>query len=161
VTPATVRFEERKHDGGFIENINYQNIPAMKRLKNSIVLIIISMVGYTLPGCSQSMNTKSHIAMDITVQQFTEMTAGNPGLILDVRTPGEVANGKIPESVNIDYYSENFLEEVSKLDKNKPVYIYCASGGRSGHAMEKFSEAGFKEVYNLAGGYNAWSAKTK
>ena len=133
----------------------------MKTMKKSFVILFLSIIGYVLPGCTQAVKIESNIAMNITVQQFVEMTAGNPGLILDVRTPAEIAKGKIPESVNIDYYGENFMAEVSELDKSKPVYIYCASGGRSGDAMDKFSEAGFKEVYNLAGGYNAWTVKKK
>ncbi|MCB0479160.1 MAG: rhodanese-like domain-containing protein [Crocinitomicaceae bacterium] len=80
-------------------------------------------------------------------------------IILDVRTPGETSRGMIPGAVEIDFRGANFEKEVEKLDKSKPVYIYCASGGRSKSAQEKMSSLGFKETYNLLGGFNNWSAQ--
>ena len=45
------------------------------------------------------------------------------------------------------------------LDKSKPVLVYCASGGRSAKSAKIYKEAGFTKVYNLLGGFRAWSAK--
>jgi len=45
---------------------------------------------------------------------------------------------------------------MSELDKTKPVYVYCLSGKRSGNSMLILQELGFKEVYNLIGGYRHW-----
>jgi len=116
------------------------------------------LAGYVMPACTQD---PSHIAgnitKDITVLQFNEFTLADPGTVLDVRTKAEVAKGAIPESVNIDFYSDTFVSDISKLDKSKPVYVYCAVGGRSSQAMDVLSKNGFTEVYNLKGGYNAWS----
>jgi rhodanese-related sulfurtransferase len=42
------------------------------------------------------------------------------------------------------------------LDKNKPVLVYCAAGGRSASAAKDLKKAGFKKVYDLEGGYDAW-----
>ena len=44
------------------------------------------------------------------------------------------------------------------LDKKKPVYVYCAVGGRSAKASKVLQESGFKTVYNLLGGFNGWTA---
>src|SRR4051812_18692505 len=57
--------------------------------------------------------------------------------LLDVRTPEEVAEGKIAGAVNIDYNASNFKKKVSALDKDKPYFVYCAKGGRSSKAVEE------------------------
>jgi len=49
-------------------------------------------------------------------------------IILDVRTKEECSESKIPGSLNIDYYSENFKDNLDKLNKNLNYYIYCRSG---------------------------------
>ena len=52
-----------------------------------------------------------------------------------------------------------FEEKVAKMDKTIPVYVYCASGGRSGLTKELMMKENFKEVYNLSIGYEGWVAK--
>lgn len=81
--------------------------------------------------------------------------------ILDVRTPEEFASGHIDNAQNIDWQNENFVKNTEKLNKNKPVYVYCRSGKRSLKASEKLEELGFKKIYNLDGGYLKWNAETK
>jgi rhodanese-related sulfurtransferase len=77
--------------------------------------------------------------------------------ILDVRTAKEVSDGKIEGAWHIDYFSPEFLQTAEKsLDKKTTVLIYCASGGRSQSAMKDLRKAGFKVVYDLIGGYDAW-----
>jgi len=46
-------------------------------------------------------------------------------IILDVRTPKEVAQGVIPGAKVIDFYGDNFKTELEKLDKDKTYYVYC------------------------------------
>ncbi len=119
-----------------------------------ITLIILT---FTLNVSAQTTTNQSKtIAKDVDVSEFTKRMNEKPGLILDVRTKGEVAKGVIPNSVNLDIFADNFEAEIDKLNKSKPVYVYCASGGRSGEAMEIMHKKGFKEVYNLEGGYSAW-----
>lgn len=76
--------------------------------------------------------------------------------MLDVRTPKEFKKGHIDGAKNMNYYDDDFDAQIEKLDKDKPVYVYCHSGGRSAKAMSLMKEKGFKEVYNLLGGYGAW-----
>ncbi|PJA06645.1 MAG: rhodanese-like domain-containing protein, partial [Flavobacteriales bacterium CG_4_10_14_0_2_um_filter_35_18] len=45
--------------------------------------------------------------------------------LVDVRTPSEFATGHIGKSVNIDYYDQDFSAKIGKLDKSKPIYLYC------------------------------------
>jgi rhodanese-related sulfurtransferase len=80
-------------------------------------------------------------------------------VLIDVRTPEEYAEGAIKGSVNIDFFNQQaFIKQISSLDKNKPVYLYCRSGNRSMKAARQLVSSGFEKVYDLAGGYMAWSS---
>lgn len=78
--------------------------------------------------------------------------------LIDVRTAGEFSQGHIKNARNIDVNSNDFEQQIAKLDKSKPVFVYCLSGGRSSFAMNTMSSMGFKEIYNLAGGMMRWRA---
>ncbi len=121
------------------------------------LLVTLFIFSYTLTACGQPTTQQTgQIAMDISVLEFSRLIKTMPGQLIDVRTKGEVAKGAIEGSQNIDLFDENFEAKIDKLDKTKPVYVYCASGGRSGEAMEIMVKKGFKTVYNLDGGYSAW-----
>ena len=85
-------------------------------------------------------------------------TTENPQ-ILDVRTPEEFKEGHIKNAINMDWQGEHFVHNAEKLDKNKAVLVYCRSGKRSKSAADKLREIGFKNIYNLDGGYLSWSAE--
>lgn len=72
--------------------------------------------------------------------------------LLDVRTPQEWQAGKISSSNCMNFNDAEFKQQIEKLDKNKPVFVYCAAGGRSSKAAPILQAAGFKQVYNLTGG---------
>ena len=76
--------------------------------------------------------------------------------LIDVRTPAEYAQGNIKGAVNIDVTADGFSQAVSKLDRSKPVAVYCRSGGRSQTATAILKDLGFKQIYDLKGGYMAW-----
>ena len=80
----------------------------------------------------------------------------NPGVLLDIRTPEEVSKGFLKNASFINFYDENFLQKASWVKKNQPIYVYCHAGGRSSKAAEMLIELGFREVYNLVGGYSKW-----
>lgn len=72
--------------------------------------------------------------------------------LIDVRTPSEFNSGHIKGAKNIDFFSGRFNVEFSKLNKDKPVYVYCRSGSRSRQTAKKLSNMEFKEIYDLKGG---------
>ena len=80
----------------------------------------------------------------------------NNAVLVDVRTNDEYNSGYIENSINIDYFSDDFSENVEKLDKNTPIVLYCRSGKRSSKSANKLSKLGFKEIYNLQGGILDW-----
>jgi len=77
-------------------------------------------------------------------------------IVIDVRTPGEYNEGFIKNALNIDWNNSSFGDEVAKLDKSTPVFVYCRSGGRSHSAVNAMANMGFKEIYELEGGIMQW-----
>jgi phage shock protein E len=59
-------------------------------------------------------------------------------VLIDVRTPEEYVNGHVKGAKNLNFMDESFQAQVATLDKNKRYYLYCASGNRSGKAMQYF-----------------------
>jgi len=77
--------------------------------------------------------------------------------LVDVRTPREYKVGHIGKAINIDLFQGgSFKQAFEKLDKNKPIYLYCRSGSRSRRAAQKILDMGFEKVYDLKGGYMHW-----
>ena len=98
----------------------------------------------------------------LSVNEFEKQLIATKGeQLIDVRTPQEFEKYRIRSAKNIDFRSPNFRKEIEKLDKGKPVLIYCLSGNRSKSASEVFEEAGFEVIYDLEGGINAWSKAGK
>jgi len=81
--------------------------------------------------------------------------------LVDVRTTGEYGGGHLPKAKNLDYKNPDFTEKMETLDKTKPVFVYCLSGGRSAEAAKTMRQNGFKEVYEMGGGYLKWTNKMK
>jgi len=85
--------------------------------------------------------------------EFIEL---NDAVLVDVRTEDEYNSGYIENSLNIDYFSNEFSVNADKLDKTIPIILYCRSGKRSSMSANKISKLGFKEIYNLEGGILEW-----
>jgi phage shock protein E len=97
----------------------------------------------------------------VGVEEFDKLRANKNHVVLDVRTGREFKAGHIPGAVNIDANAPDFAEKVAKLDKNKTYLVHCAAGGRSARACKQLEGIGFKELYDLAPGFNAWQKAGK
>ncbi len=83
-------------------------------------------------------------------------------VLIDVRTPGEVTSGYIPEAnLFIDINGADFNKKIAELDTTKTYVVYCRSGARSGKASSYMVTNGFTDVYNLEGGILAYTGETK
>jgi rhodanese-related sulfurtransferase len=102
--------------------------------------------------------TQAQIVKTISVAEFQSLLKSTANArLIDVRTPEEVAGGVIDCADNFDFYDTDFSKRIGELDRNAPVFVYCAVGGRSGQATQVFKDAGFKTVYNLDGGIRGWT----
>jgi len=98
--------------------------------------------------------------------QDVELIVGGPVLFLDVREPGEVREGHLPNALNVprglleakaDF---NFPHREERLqDRDQAVVVYCASGMRSLLAAVTLQEMGFTNVKSMARGVAAWKAE--
>ncbi|MCC6726783.1 MAG: rhodanese-like domain-containing protein [Saprospiraceae bacterium] len=91
---------------------------------------------------------------NLSAAAFLRKAKETPGaVILDVRTPAEVAAGKLQGAININIQNPNFEAQIGKLDKGKTYFVYCRSGVRSANACRKMHDLGFAQLVNLSGGY--------
>jgi phage shock protein E len=122
-------------------------------LKLSLLIFILTL------SCNNKSNSKTDNQLGeikrISALEFKEKSKNNT--IIDIRTPREYTQGYIEGAININYYDKTFLEQIAKLDKNKPIYIYCRSGNRTSSAAKKLKKFGFLEVNDLQGGIMSWA----
>lgn len=120
------------------------------------ILFLLPVIALTLSCQGQSGVQK------LSADNFEKKLASTADkIVLDVRTADEFKEGHLAKATMIDYYSSDFKNQVNQLDKTKPVFVYCAGGVRSGKASSILTQLGFKEVYDLQGGFNAWTAARK
>ena len=118
--------------------------------------IILTIVSLWLALCSCGRN------QTVGVNEFEkQLIATQSEQLIDVRTLQEFEESHIKNAKNIDFRNPNFRQEIEKLDKTKPVLVYCRSGVRSKSSLAMFQDADFKTVYNLDGGIIAWSNAKK
>ena len=123
---------------------------------------LLLILGMATAGCQAQNTTKEVVNIDVNVADFELIMDTIPnGLLLDVRTDNEFAQGHLRGAQQIDFYRDDFAHALEKLDKDQPVFIYCRSGNRSGKAAKQMKAMGFSAVYNLEGGIGAWSKRNK
>ena len=105
----------------------------------------------------------SSIAVSLNVDDWSAKMQEVPGPIIDVRTPGEFAQGYVPEAKLVNVSSSDFMSNIDALALNKeePVYVYCRSGNRSKKAMSMLKSSGFTQVYELNSGMIGWQKAGK
>jgi rhodanese-related sulfurtransferase len=100
---------------------------------------------------------------DITILEAYDLIVENESnpkfILLDVRRPDEFKESRIEKAINIDYTSNNFKDEISKLERNGKYLVYCRSGRRSSNALEIMKDLGFEDVKNMEGGITKWINK--
>ena len=128
----------------------------MKTLFKFTLLVFLTVTAF---GCNNKKLSKTVTQFGeinvITPADFKEKSQGQT--VIDIRTPKEFAEGHLEGAVNIDYFDNSFLEQISKLDKNQPIFLYCRSGSRSSSARKKIANKGFVEVNDLQGGIMNWA----
>lgn len=117
----------------------------------SLLLTVATLFFFSCTNGQKS--TGNILAPQEFQKKITEMSQAP---IVDVRTPEEFQKGHIKNAVNINWNGDDFEKQISKLDKSKPVFVYCLSGGRSGAAAKQMRSDGFEEVYELSGGMLNW-----
>jgi rhodanese-related sulfurtransferase len=120
------------------------------------ILFIFSFILLTFGTACNAQKGSSENVKKMAATEFQQKVAESTQ-ILDVRTPGEYADGHLANALNINIADADFKDKVAKLDKNKQVCVYCQRGMRSAKAAGLMSELGFKEIYDLEGGIEGWT----
>ena len=85
-----------------------------------------------------------------------KLAAGADITVIDVRTPEEVAEGKIIGATNINIFDADFADKIAEYDKSKTYAMVCRSGARSGQACMHMESIGFENINNVGGGMMGW-----
>jgi len=93
---------------------------------------------------------------NLDVKAFNDAIQNTDNVILDVRTPEEIADGKIDNAIELNFYDDDFSDRLLAMDKDKEYIVYCKGGGRSAKTARLMIKNGFEKVNNLEGGYKAW-----
>ncbi len=125
----------------------------MKKIVIFLVLLVVATI-----IVSYYKKTKSD-AKVVSAEDLQPLLQLDNVQLIDVRTPKEFKGGHIENAQNINFLSPAFTENIKKLDKNKPLIVYCRSGKRSAKSIKKLFEAGFTEIYDLEGGIIKWKQK--
>ncbi len=108
-------------------------------------------------GCTTTSAQQGNIQLkQASAAEFKEAITSKKGQLIDIRTPNEYNSGHIKGAILVDFYSPAYKTSLDKLDKTKPVYMYCRSGNRSGKSIGLLEELGFKQVVNLQYGIVDW-----
>lgn len=126
--------------------------------KGIIQLLILLAMSILILGCVQE-REDGNISPKDAFSILQENQESPDFVLLDVRTPEEYFEEHIEDAVNIDYYAEDFKDQISALDRDKTYLIYCGSGKRGGLALELMNELGFENVFNIEGGLRSCRAE--
>lgn len=128
---------------------------------NAIVPIVIVVILLFIIGRRKLIMTNGNVK-NITAEEANKLINDNKEVfILDVRSKGEYDGGHIPGAKLIP--TQELGSRINELEKyiNKPILVYCASGGRSPGAVQTLIKNNFTEIYHLTKGISSWPYSIK
>ena len=120
---------------------------------NIVTVLILTFVAWVIWG--RVVQPKLLGIQRMTAEKYKSFK-DEPHTLVDVRSIGEWNGGRASNAIHIPLDEVN--RRLSRIPKDKPVILICASGMRSGMAAKMLAKAGYKSVYNFAGGMGSWSA---
>ncbi len=130
-------------------------------IKLLLPLLAALLIPSMILAADEKPATATTVVKRIGVDEYDKLRSNTNVVLLDVRSVAEFEKGRIPGAINMDVNSPRFPEMVGTLDKNKTYLVNCAVGMRSAKACKKLEGAGFKELYDLAPGFDGWKKAGK
>ena len=124
-------------------------------MKKSISIFALSLLIAFTVSCVNKKADSSDIKL-VTADEMKQIIELEDVQVVDVRTASEFEAIHVKSAQNIDFNSPTFDKDIQKLDKSKPVVLYCKGGGRSAKCAKKLKDAGFEKIYDLEGGLSKW-----
>ncbi len=130
-------------------------------IKLLLPLLAALLIPSMLLAADEKPSAPTTVVKRIGVDEYDKLRSNTNVVLLDVRSVAEFEKGRIPGAINMDVNSPRFPEMIGTLDKNKAYLVNCAVGMRSAKACKKLEGAGFKELYDLAPGFDGWKKAGK
>lgn len=131
-----------------------------KMLTMHAILIFFLCLGFVIPALGTRDGTRIVAVSAKEAANLIDKHNGNPEFaVLDIRTPGEYQSGHLPNAISIDFYSQDFAEKLSRLDKEKTYLVYCRTGNRSTRSLALFDKLKFQKIYHLSTGIRGWQSE--
>ncbi len=137
---------------------------------------LVDFSGGMLDQTALEQRLADNFGVDVTAQNAADLAApviplipqgayeimrSNPGqvafVVLDVRPAEDFARGHLPDAVNLPFSGRDFATAIASLDPSASYVVYDGSGSQSGAAAQAMHDAGAKHVYDIEGGYAAWT----
>lgn len=118
------------------------------------------ILGVALVMMTACSNGKGYTS--VSVDEFAKVIADNQVQLIDTRTEAEFNEGHIPGAINIDVNESDFEAKVGqKVDKTRPVALYCRGGRRSKIAAERIVALGYDDITELNTGFISWTGEVE
>ena len=128
----------------------------MQRGGSGILFVLALSVSILAAACSSGGATQT-IELVSPAKAAEVIDASPDGLVvLDIRTPEEFNEARLPNATMVDYYAADFADQLDALDKDVPYVLYCRTGNRTSDAVGTMRDLGFTEVYEIDGGIVNW-----
>ncbi|MCO6498077.1 MAG: rhodanese-like domain-containing protein [Chitinophagaceae bacterium] len=127
-------------------------------MRTSVLKFFILLFAVSLSFSPAAHAQKEGKIITVDVLKFQKKIKNKNVQLIDVRTVQEYNEGHLKGATNYNVLDSTLQKNMDKLNKKKPVYVYCRSGVRSMRAAEALKKEGFK-VFNMDGGITSWNEK--
>ena len=118
----------------------------------SIVALCLGVL--LLASCEDKQNNSTLLSSE----EMKELMLLDSVQLIDVRSLEAFREGHLKGAQNL-VYDDDFIDKIKKLDKSKPVAVYCRTGRRSEKCSKILKKAGFEQIYQLKDGLSQWKYK--
>lgn len=123
----------------------------MSKISESLYAIFAIQKYSTRKNLAKIFNSET--IKQLPAKEYLQKIEAMPdALVVDLRTPLEYKISHHPRAININFLY-NFKAQIAQLDPAKPIFITCLTAHRSPYAALLLKELGFKEIYDLKGGF--------
>lgn len=124
------------------------------------IALLFAMIAFV--ACQKNENLANQEIIEVLqAKEFAAHIENKDVQLIDVRMKSEFEQGHIKGAKHHHIYDKDFAEQVSYLDKDKPVYVYCKAGSRSEEAALELKKMGFTKIYDLKGGISSWKGEVE
>lgn len=124
------------------------------------IALLFAMIAFV--ACQKNENLANQEIIEVLqAKEFSAHIENKDVQLIDVRMKSEFEQGHIKGAKHHHIYDKDFAEQVSYLDKDTPVYVYCKAGSRSEEAALELQKMGFTKIYDLKGGISSWKGEVE